>query len=160
MRAARRLRDDYKRLSRPKRLLAPVAVLLMVLSFLPTRAEAAGSPTAEMEVAPRPDAALAPLSAPSTPSASAPAFAVAVASKPLTPALTPDGLLPSARTLPAAGGAKLTPRERAVYHKAIEATLSGDFPTALRLYDQLTQAHPEATEIRAAQRVLAAKTKR
>lgn len=161
MRAARRLRDDYKRLSRPKRLLAPVAVLLLVLSFLPTRAEAAGSTTAEMELAPRPAAALAPLGAPSTPSGPAASSSLpGAAPKPSTPALTLDGLLPSARTLPAAGGAKLTPRERAVYHKAIEATLAGDFPTALRLYDQLTQAHPEATEIRAAQRVLTAKTKR
>lgn len=159
MRAARRLRDDYKRLSRPKRLLAPVAVLLMVLSFLPTRAEAAGSATAELELAPRPEAALAPLGAPATSSPSSSAFSPAAASKPTAPALTPDGLLPSARTLPAAGGAKLSPRERAVYHKAIEATLAGDFPTALRLYDQLTQAHPEATELKAAQRVLTAKTK-
>jgi len=169
MRAARRLRDDYKRLSRPKRLLAPVAVLLLVLSFLPTRAEAAGSTSAEMELAPvRSDAALAALGAPvpttkpsaTTPAAAAPAAAAAAPAKPGAPVMTLDGLLPSARSLPVAGAAKLSPRERVLYHKAIEATLAGDFATAFRLYDQLGQAHPEATEIKAAQRVLAAKLKR
>lgn len=172
--AARRLRDDYARLSRPKRLLAPVAVLLMVLSLMPTRAEAAGS--SELELAPvRSDAAFAALTAnvaqpaaATTGAAAAPAVAAAPASPGAGTLLgsapaavpAPNGLLPPARSLPAPGAAKLSARERVVYHKAIEATLAGDFATAFRFYDQLSQAHPEATEIKAAQRVLAAKMKR
>ncbi len=177
MLAARRLRDDYKRLSRPKRLLAPIAVLLMVLSCMPTRAEAAASSANELELAPRTELPGATPAPPATPATTTPAPAMPAPATPATPATkglrAPGGaaaapspgapanvLLPSARSLPTAGATKLTVRERVLYHRAIEATLAGDFPTAFRLYDALSQAHPEATEIKAAQRVLASKMKR
>ena len=66
-------------------------------------------------------------------------------------------MLPSARSLPSEGRTQLSAQERVVYHKAIEAMLGGDFQTAYRLYEQLAQAHPDASDIRAAHRVLAGK---
>lgn len=66
-------------------------------------------------------------------------------------------VLPSARSLPRPEATPLSKRERAMYDKAIEATFAGDWGGAYALYEQLAQAHPEATEFRAIQRILVQK---
>ena len=127
VRAVTRLRDDYHRLSRVKRSMLPLAGLLALL--------AVAQPSQAGERAPSAGEA-------------APSAALPVAAR---------GPLPSARSLPGETRTHLGPQERVAYHKAIEAMLAGDFQTAYRLYDVLAQAHPEASDVRAAHRVLAAK---
>ena len=163
--AAYRLRDDYQRLSRAKRLMVPIAGLLALLAFAqPSRADEmtppspAGAPSSMPLVMPQ--IPMGQMSLP-PPSQAQPLQRVAppqvtVTSATLAPTVR-QGTLPSARSLPSEGRTQLTTSERVVYHKAIEAMLGGDFQTAYRLYDQLAQAHPDASEIRAAHRVLAGK---
>ena len=146
VRAVTRLRDDYHRLSRVKRLMLPLAGLLALL--------AVAQPSQAGERPSLPASALAsslqqgPASSAPSAQGAAPPAALPVAAR---------GPLPSARSLPGETRTHLGPQERVVYHKAIEAMLAGDFQTAYRLYDVLAQAHPEASDIRAAHRVLAAK---
>ncbi|MBX3193033.1 MAG: hypothetical protein KF819_38975 [Labilithrix sp.] len=158
--AARRLRDDYRRLSRPKRLLVPVAGLLAFLSLArPSQAD-----DTTMPLAPPPQPAMSAPAQSAAPSARGLAFDAA-SSLSADPSVTPADsrlgrqALPSARSLPAQTQTRLVGQERVLYHRAIEATLAGDFATAYRLYDQLAAAHPEAGDLRAAQRVLAVKLK-
>jgi hypothetical protein len=140
--AAFRIRDDYQRLSRVKRLMVPIAGVLALLAF--AQPSQAGESTAPPAL---PTHELAPV-------VQAP---LQVQLSPQAPTPPRQGMLPSARSLPAAGRTQLSAQERVVYHKAIEAMLAGDFQTAYRLYDQLAVAHPDASDIRAAHRVLAGK---
>ncbi|HSO36507.1 MAG TPA: hypothetical protein VLT33_28475 [Labilithrix sp.] len=144
VRAVTRLRDDYHRLSRVKRLMVPLAGLLALLAF--------AQPSQAGEMAPPLPGAAAPASPPST----TPPLAAELPAARARP-VAPRGPLPSARSLPSELRTPLGPQERVVHHKAIEAMLAGDFQTAYRLYDALAQAHPDALDIRAAHRVLAAK---
>ncbi|MBS2019662.1 MAG: hypothetical protein JST00_42765 [Deltaproteobacteria bacterium] len=176
VRAAIRLRDDYKRLSTPKRLLVPIAAALLVLVSLPgtshgtaletaryvppaavandlSAAGAAGASTASGEAAAAAPGSSAAPSGSSASGSSAPqgASAPATAARP--------SVLPSGRSLPSTPKTTLTRAEKIVYHKAIDATLTGDFDTAYRLYDLLLQAHPDSDEIKAAHKVIALKSR-
>lgn len=139
VRAVTRLRDDYRRLSRVKRLMVPLAGLLALLAVAQPSRAGERTPATTLPAAAVPNA---------LDRLPAPASALPV---------VPRGPLPSARSLRGETRTVLGPQERVVYHKAIEAMLAGDFPTAYRLYDALAQAHPDAADIRAAHRVLAAK---
>jgi len=162
--AAFRLRDDYRRLSRVKRMMVPIAGLLAVLAFAqPSQAGESTPPVAATQPTTQTRSPLQPalhmpmaLLAPSLqgPPTSSPEE-VDVA--PVPSPMARQGMLPSARSLPSEARTALSPLERVVYHKAIESMLAGDFQTAFRLYDQLAQAHPDAADIRAARRVLAGK---
>ena len=158
--AAARLRDDYKRLSRAKRLMVPIAGLLALLAFAqPSRAGESTAPPGATQPPGPPRTPQIQTSLQALPLQAHPAQAREEAVSGAAAALPAarQGMLPSARSLPSEGRAQLSPLERVVYHKAIEAMLAGDFQTAFRLYDQLAQAHPDAADIRAARRVLAGK---
>lgn len=138
VRAVTRLRDDYRRLSRVKRLMLPLAGLLALLAVAQPSHAGERATSTTLPVAPVPNA-----------------LERLPAQHSVLP-VVPRGPLPSPRPLHGRNPA-LGPQERVVYHKAIEAMLAGDFQTAYRLYDALAQAHPDAADIRAAHRVLAAK---
>ena len=146
-RAMRRLVSDYRELSKAKRLLIPVAIILL-LAGAPSSSragEAAKHTAAPAVTAAVVTAAPKPV-APPAPSA--------------TPALPPGGVLPSARALAPSSQTALSPEERRQYDRAISATLGGDFDSAQAICTRLAAAHPESSELSAAARVLSAKMKR
>ena len=156
-RAMKRLASDYRELSNVKRLLIPIAIILLFA--------AAPSSSRAGETTKRPVAAVtatpATLAAPTaTPATPKPALLPAVAAATPPAALPLGGVLPSARALAPSSQTALSPEERRQYDRAITATLAGDFDAAEVIYVKLSAAHPDSAELSAAARVLEAKKKR
>ncbi|MDB4940618.1 MAG: hypothetical protein JWP97_152 [Labilithrix sp.] len=144
----RKLGEDYRALSTPKRLLIPIAVMILALAA-PTSSRAG-------ESVPRAAAPARAAVTPTTAALPASLAGAAVMSAPPSPASS-SKVLPSARSLAPAAHTTLNADEQRLYDRAINATLAGEYDSASLAYAKLVMAHPDSPELRAAVRVLAAK---